>query len=91
MPGSRSLCSIASRACIQFWLPCTVLISPLCATNRYGCASGHDGKVLVENREWTSNNADSTRGSSRSGKNSLSCGVVSMPLYTMVRDDSDAK
>ena len=49
-PGRLSLSSIASRARIQFWLPCTVLISPLWATNRYGWASGHDGNVLVENR-----------------------------------------
>ncbi len=36
------------RARIQLRLPCTVLISPLCAIDRNGCASGHDGKVLVE-------------------------------------------
>jgi hypothetical protein len=79
-PGRCGLAAIASRARIQFWLPCTVLISPLWATYRYGWASGHDGNVLVENRECTSNSALSTRGSPRSSKNSLSCGVVSMPL-----------
>ena len=41
----------ASRARIQFRLPRIVLISPLCAMNRYGWASGQDGNVLVENRE----------------------------------------
>ncbi len=45
---------VLSRAAIQLRLPRTVLISPLCATSRNGCASGHDGKVFVENREWTS-------------------------------------
>ena len=49
----RSLASIASRARIQLRLPRTVLISPLCATYRYGWASGQDGNVLVENLEWT--------------------------------------
>src|ERR1700731_1317376 len=43
----------ASRARIQFSLPVTVLISPLCAMRRNGWASGHDGKVFVENRECT--------------------------------------
>ncbi len=33
---------------IQFLLPRTVLISPLCASVRNGCASHHCGKVLVE-------------------------------------------
>ena len=32
--GMRSVASIASRARIQFRLPRTVLISPLCAMNR---------------------------------------------------------
>ena len=36
------------RARIQLRLPCTVLISPLCAIIRNGWASGQDGKVLVE-------------------------------------------
>ncbi len=56
--GIRSLASMASRARIQLRLPRTVLISPLCATYRYGWASGHDGNVLVENRECTSASAE---------------------------------
>ncbi len=40
----------AWRAAIQLTLPRSVLISPLWATMRYGCASFHDGKVLVEKR-----------------------------------------
>jgi len=38
------------RAFIQLMLPRTVLISPLWHRNRNGCASRHDGNVLVENR-----------------------------------------
>ena len=59
--------SSASRACIQFRLPRIVLISPLWAMNRYGCASGQDGKVFVEKRECTSAIALSIRSSVRSG------------------------
>ena len=33
---------------IQLVLPFSVLISPLCASMRNGCASHHCGKVLVE-------------------------------------------
>ena len=36
------------RARIQLRLPCTVLISPLWAIIRNGCASGQDGNVFVE-------------------------------------------
>ena len=79
-PGSSEPSSIASRARIQFWLPCTVLISPLWATKRYGWASGHDGNVFVEKRLCTSSRALSKRSSGRSGKNAASCGVVSIPL-----------
>ena len=79
-PGMRSLASIASRARMRLRLPRTVLISPLCATNRNGCASGQDGKVLVENRLCTIAIAVRHRSSRRSGKNSGSCAVVSMPL-----------
>ena len=57
--GISGEASIASRARIQFLLPCTVLISPLCATYRYGCDLGQDGNVLVENREWTRARLDS--------------------------------
>jgi hypothetical protein len=56
--GISGLLSIASRARIQLRFPCTVLISPLCAMYRYGCARGHDGNVLVENRECTSARLD---------------------------------
>ena len=42
--------STAARAYIQLTLPRTVLISPLWARKRYGCASCQDGKVLVEKR-----------------------------------------
>ena len=35
---------------IQFTLPFNVLISPLCASIRNGCASHHCGKVFVEYR-----------------------------------------
>src|SRR5829696_5155157 len=38
----------ASWLLIQLILPRTVLISPLCASTRKGCASFHCGKVLVE-------------------------------------------
>src|ERR1041385_2755548 len=65
---NRSETSCDSRARIQLRLPLTVLISPLCATKRYGCASGHDGKVFVEKREWTSDTAEAKRRSDRSGK-----------------------
>ena len=56
-----------SRARIQLRLPRTVLISPLWAIIRKGCASGQDGKVFVENREWTSAIRDTKRSSRRSG------------------------
>ena len=79
-PGMTSEVSIASRARIQLRLPMTVLISPLCAIIRYGWASGHAGKVLVENLECTSPSAESNRSSERSGKNGCNCAVVSMPL-----------
>jgi len=42
-----------SRASIQPRLPRMVLISPLCAKRRNGCASPHVGKVLVLKRECT--------------------------------------
>ena len=79
-PGIRSLSSVASRARIQLRLPRAVLISPLCAMKRNGCASGQLGNVFVENRLCTMHRADSTRWSRRSGKNASSCAVVSMPL-----------
>lgn len=51
---------------IQFSLPVTVLISPLCAIRRNGCASGQDGKVFVENRECTMPSALVSRSSCKS-------------------------
>ncbi len=88
---STSAASCASRARIQFRLPRIVLISPLCAISRYGCASGQDGKVLVEKRACTSAIAEAYSGSDRSGKNASSCIAVSMPLYTMVALDRLAR
>ncbi len=79
-PGISSEASSDSRARIRFRLPRTVLISPLCAMNRNGWASGQAGKVLVENRECTIATALSVRSSVRSAKNAGSCEVVSMPL-----------
>ena len=38
------------REFIQLMFPRMVLISPLWQRKRYGWASCHDGKVLVENR-----------------------------------------
>ena len=55
-----------SRARIQLKLPLTVLISPLCAIMRYGCASSQEGKVLVEKRWCTIAIAETTRASARS-------------------------
>ena len=79
-PPITSLPSRASRARIRFRLPRMVLISPLCATNRNGCASGHDGNVLVEKRLCTMTMALVSRTSCRSAKYRPSCSVVSMPL-----------
>ena len=79
-PGIRSLSSSASRARIQLRLPRAVLISPLWAMKRNGCAKGQLGNVLVENRLCTITSADSMRSSLRSGKKFSSCSVVSMPL-----------
>src|SRR5687767_821611 len=72
----------ASRARIQLILPRSVLISPLCATKRNGCASGQDGKVLVEKRECTKASADCSDSSPRSGYISSTWVGVNMPLYT---------
>ena len=90
-PGMSGLASIASRACMRLRLPRTVLISPLWATKRNGCASGQDGNVLVEKRLCTMAIALMHRSSRRSGKYCGSCIVVSMPLYAMVRLDRDGK
>ncbi len=80
LPGRFGLASSASRACIQFLLPRIVLISPLWAMNRNGCASGQDGKVLVEKRECTRAMALLTRASVRSGKKAGNWSGVSIPL-----------
>ncbi len=61
--GARST---GSREAIQRTLPRSVLISPLCATRRYGCALAQLGKVFVEKRWCTSAMAVSARGSARS-------------------------
>ena len=90
-PGRRSVARRASLARIQFRLPWTVLISPLWAIRRYGWARGHEGNVLVENLECTRAMALTTRSSVRSGKKADNCGVVSIPLYTTVRADSEGK
>jgi hypothetical protein len=80
LPGSNGEASNASRAAIQFRLPRIVLISPLCAMNRYGWASGHDGNVFVEKRECTNAIAEATRASDRSGKYVRNWSGVSIPL-----------
>ncbi|MBS1216012.1 MAG: hypothetical protein H6R20_986 [Proteobacteria bacterium] len=54
------------RARSQFTLPRSVLISPLWAIMRNGCARSHVGNVLVEKRWCTSARAETTRGSCRS-------------------------
>ena len=59
---------VAWRDLIQLRFPRSVLISPLCAMSRYGCASSQLGNVLVDYREWTSASGDAARGSLRSGK-----------------------
>ena len=47
--GVRHACA---RACAQARLPEMVLISPLWASRRNGCASGQRGAELVEKRWW---------------------------------------
>ncbi len=69
-----------SRADSQLRLPWIVLISPLWASRRNGCASGQLGNVFVEKRECTIAIFAFMRESDRSGKNGVSCIVVSMPL-----------
>ena len=48
--GSKGVSNLGVRASDQLRLPAMVLISPLCARNRKGCAYFQLGKVLVENR-----------------------------------------
>ena len=88
---SSSLLRRPSRADSQLRLPWMVLISPLCASRRNGCANGQLGNVLVEKRECTMATLAFMRSSDRSRKKGLSCMVVSMPLYVMVREDREAK
>ena len=64
---SSGLFSWDCLARIQLRLPLTVLISPLCAMVRNGWASGQEGNVLVEKREWTMPSLVLNRGSERSG------------------------
>ena len=44
---NRGELMVFCRAFILLMLPRSVLISPLCAMQRNGCASAQDGKVLV--------------------------------------------
>ena len=69
-----------SRARIQLTLPMSVLISPLWAITRYGCASGQLGNVFVEKRECTSAIALAILGWLRSGKKRRSWSGMSIPL-----------
>ena len=71
---------ICSRARAQLRLPCTVLISPLWARKRNGCASFHCGHVLVEKRWWKTARLDSKRGSLRSRKKAGRFSGVTRPL-----------
>ena len=48
--GSKGDSNLEVRARDQLRLPSIVLISPLCASMRNGCASGQRGKVFVEKR-----------------------------------------
>ncbi len=50
MSGNRQVLNLQDRAAAQLRLPEIVLISPLWAKRRKGCASGHLGMVLVEKR-----------------------------------------
>ena len=62
----RSLFRSLLRAAIQERFARTVLISPLCANIRKGCASGHAGTVLVEYLWWKMTKSLSKNGSFRS-------------------------
>ncbi len=50
---NSSLSTTPWRARIQFSLPRSVLISPLCDMKRFGWARSQLGNVFVENRECT--------------------------------------
>ncbi len=62
--GERHL---AARALAQRRLPSMVLISPLWASSRNGCASFQAGAVLVEKRWWNTTTLDTISGRARSG------------------------
>ncbi len=76
----KALDSIDSRARIQALLPLRVLISPLWAMYRNGCARSQVGKVLVLKRECTTARREQVRGSTRSGKKAPSCSASIRPL-----------
>ena len=65
--GNSGESNLALRALDQLRLPSMVLISPLWASMRKGCASGQRGKVLVEKRWWNTQIAVSSEGLFRSG------------------------
>ena len=69
-----------SRACIHPRLPRIVLISPLCANRRKGCARLHVGNVLVEKRECTNANPLVKYLLVKSGKYWRNCRLDSNPL-----------
>ncbi len=66
LPNSADL-KFACAAFIQLTLPRSVLISPLCAMKRFGCARSQLGNVFVEKRECTSASAVTMLSSRRSG------------------------
>ena len=78
-----------SRAVIALRLPQSVLISPLCPSNRNGCARAQLELVLVEYRWWKTAIADSKSDETRSGKKAGSCVPVRRALYTTVRHESE--
>ena len=89
MLPNASLLSTLSRAFIHPRLPRMVLISPLWAKSRKGCASDHVGNVLVLKRECISARPLVRYGFDKSGKYCLSPTDDSMPLYTMQVFDSE--
>ena len=50
--GINGVANLEARARAQLRLPSTVLISPLWARKRNGCARGQRGAVFVEKRWW---------------------------------------
>ena len=88
-PPKASVCIVSSRASILLTLPRMVLISPLWAMSRLGWARCQLGSVLVEKRECTMASDDSYSGARKSSKKVRSCPTRNIPLYTMVRLDSE--